>query len=98
MSIAVYARGQLVRLSNNFQDADSADVDPTTVSLEVMPPDSGSPDTYTYAGSQISRTDAGDYYIDIEASQEGTWYYRWVSTGTGQGAVEGQFEVAPSPF
>lgn len=49
----------------------------------------------TYNGAS-----GGLYYVDLVpgAGEDGTWSWRWVSTGTPAQAEEGSFDVADSPF
>jgi hypothetical protein len=97
--IKVYALGQLVRVTGLFEDDAGTDIDPATVTLEVLSP-SGVVSTYVYQGSPdtVERDSVGNYHVDVTANEIGDWFYVWTSTGTGQGAEEGQFMVAPSHF
>ena len=83
----------------NFRDADSDDVDPTTVAIRVMSP-SGTDTTYTYGtDAEVGKSSVGDYYADITPTESGRWHYRWQTTGTGVAiAIEGTFLVQASAF
>ena len=82
-------------ISTAFANSAGAAVDPTTISLTVRDP-SGTESTYTYALGTVSRSALGNYFKQFTPDASGTWYYRWVSTGTGLGAEEGMFYVRTS--
>jgi hypothetical protein len=97
MSINVYDFGDVVRLAASYTES------PTAVFLILNPP-SGTIVEHEYASPETTiqtGATAGSYFADIEASEAGTWYYEWKSTGTGQAAEQGQFVVrntnAPEP-
>lgn len=99
MTINVHDVGDPVRIAATFLDLSGDPVDPATVELHVMDP-SGNIGIFHYEASptDIVRVSTGSFYKDVEADEPGDWYYRWVSTGPGQGAEPGQFVVAPTPF
>lgn len=82
MTIGIYDKGDLVRISGAFTLAGVA-LDPTTVTLKVKDP-SGNVDTYTYALAQVTKASTGNYYKDVSIDEAGYWWYQW----TGTGAVE----------
>jgi len=86
-----YDIGDIVRVSSAFTQSGVA-VDPTTVSLIVLAPDRTAT-TYTVGEGTVLKDSAGNYHVDVPATQTGTYRYRWVSTGTGAAAEEGFFEV-----
>lgn len=86
--------GDKIRITGTFTLADT-NTDPTAVTLKVKDP-SGSIDTYTYAGSSVTRSAAGVYYKDISLDEAGDWYYRWIGTGTVETAEEERFAVRKS--
>lgn len=87
-----YDIGDLARLTATFT-MDGAAVDPSTVSLIVKAPD-GTLTTKVYGtDAELERTATGVYRMDLTITQAGTYRYRWVSTGTGKAAEEGQFDV-----
>lgn len=88
-----------LRIAINFQDDDRTDVDPTTVTFQVLSP-AGATTSYTYGtDAEVIRADTGDYYVDYVPDQSGRWFYRWASTGSGTAiAMEGDFVVVRSPF
>lgn len=87
--------GQLVRLTCSFYVGTTL-TDPTGVNAKVMGPD-GVVDTFAYPGN-ITKDGVGIYHIDTTVDAEGTWHWRWWSTGTAQAADEGNIEVTRSPF
>lgn len=92
-----YDLGDLVRVSAPFTLVSSgAAVDPTVVKCSVRDP-SGNVVTYVYlTDAALVRDSAGNYHLDVDADEAGTWCYRWWSTGTGQAAEENQFTVRPA--
>ena len=90
-----YDIGDRVRLTLDVQEA-GAYVDPTSVVLKVKKPDN-TVTTYTYGVSaDVVRSDEGRYYILVSITVAGAWYYRWETTGPGQGAEEGAFTALKS--
>lgn len=89
--------GDLVRTSAVFSNQTTGlAMDPTVVKLSVCTPD-GVVVTYVYGTDAIVVKDStGHYHADLDANQDGLWYYRWWSTGTGQAADELEFEVLPA--
>jgi hypothetical protein len=93
-----YDVGALVRCSGVFTNRSGTAVDPTVVGFKVKNP-SGTVTTYTYgSGAQVVRDSAGHYHVDVDANAPGQWHYRFYSTGTGQAASEGVFDVDDSAF
>lgn len=94
-----YPYGATVRLktSTPFANAAGTATDPTTITLRVLAPD-GTETSYTYAGGQLTRVAAGDYYRDVTVTQVGTWTQRWEGTGTVAAVHESQFWVKPTAF
>lgn len=86
-----YDIGDVVRIYGAFSQA-SIPIDPSTVTLQVAAPDATSV-TYTYAGATIVKDSVGNYHVDIDILQRGTYRYRWSSTGTGKAAEENWFQV-----
>jgi hypothetical protein len=87
-----YDKGDLIRCAGNFQTA-SVDVDPSTVTFKVKAP-AGTVTTYVYlTDAQVVKDSVGDYHVDVSASEDGQWWYRFESTGTGQAAAENSFYV-----
>lgn len=71
--------------------------DPTTISLSIIDP-SGDPSTYTYASASVTKDGVGLYSKDLSLSEEGTYRWRWLTTGTCAGADEGEVLVKSSAF
>ncbi len=89
-SISTYDIGDMVRIEARFVGSDLGNVDPSTISVSVETP-SGVTTTYTFP-TQIQRRSSGVYYIDVEATEHGTWVYRWASTSV-KAAEEGRFII-----
>jgi hypothetical protein len=98
MSFNAYDEGDLLVLSAVFTDRLSAVIDPTTVSFKIKDPE-GVVTTYIFGtDSELIKDSTGNYHIDISVNTPGQWYYRFESTGTGQAAEEGQFQIKPGYF
>lgn len=83
--------GDAAKLSMTFS-VDGTNTDPTTVSLEVKAPDA-TVTTYTYAGSQITKTATGVYTKTLTPTAVGTYNYSWIGTGAAAGAEQGAITV-----
>ena len=93
--MAKYDLGDEVRCTGTFTDPNNSNaaVDPTVVKVSVRNPAS-TVTTYTYlTDAAVIKSATGIYYIDVDASSAGRWYYRWFSTGTGKAAEEESFTV-----
>jgi hypothetical protein len=91
---AIHHLGDLVKLSATFLDAETGlALDPDVVKLSVKPPDPATTTTHTYGASSIVKDAVGEYHFNQDANADGTWYYRWWSTGNGQAAEEKKFKV-----
>lgn len=91
--INLYLVGALVRTRGVFKNAAGTAVDPDAVQFKVRTP-SGVITTYNYVtDAQLVRVSTGSYYVDVSASEPGTYRYRFSSTGTGQAADEWEFSV-----
>lgn len=90
-----FEKGQLVRISSEFQDSTGAYIDPTVVKFDWRI-NSGTTTTYTYP-TTIVKDATGKYHVDLDTSSPGsvpaTYFVRFYSTGTGQAANEDSFEV-----
>ena len=93
-----YDVGDVVRCTGAFANRSGVAVDPTAVFCKVRKPD-GTITTYTF-GTDAALVNAavGSYYVDVEATAEGIWNYRFYSTGAGQAAGETAFRVRVSSF
>lgn len=73
-------------------------VDPAAVFCKVKAPDD-TVTSYQYGvGVSIVKVEDGKYQLVVNATQEGRWFYRWYSTGSGKAAGEREFVVARSQF
>lgn len=96
--MGTYYVGNLVRVSVVFTNSVGTAVDPTAVKCQVRTP-AGVVTTYTYGTDpEVVKDSTGNYHLDVNASTEGLWRYRWYSTGTGQAAAEGAFDIPDSLF
>jgi hypothetical protein len=92
-NIGICDQGDLVRLWGEFRDGDQDPIDPTTVKLSIRYP-GGKVVTYTYGvDAALIKDSTGNFYLDFDASTHGTVYYRFFSTGAGQGADEQSLTV-----
>jgi hypothetical protein len=90
-----YDIGDKVRLTLDVQEI-GAYVDPSTVVLKVKKPDT-TVTTYTYGvGADVVKSATGRYFVLVSITAAGAWYYRWETTGPGQGAEEGAFTALKS--
>ena len=90
--------GDLVRCEGRFTNLVGTLIDPATVTFKIKDPN-GAVTTYSYpADAQVIKSATGIYYVDVNATKAGTWYYRFYSTGTSQAAGETAFKVAASQF
>ncbi len=95
MGINVYDIGDYPKISGAFTDENDVAADPSDVSLAYEDP-SGNVTTLVYGvDAALVKASPGNYYAEIEADEAGDWHYRWIATGTGAGAQEGQFVVRP---
>lgn len=93
-----YVIGNQIRVSAAFANSVGVAVDPTVVKCQVYTPAEVAT-TYTYGVDlAVVRDSAGHYHLDVDANLSGVWRYRWYSTGTGQAAAEGSFDVPASVF
>lgn len=94
----IYDVGDVVRCSVAYANSADVAVDPTAVFCKVRKPD-GTITQYTYgADAALVKQSPGSYYLDVEATAAGVWYYRFYSTGVGQAAGETSFRVRTSNF
>jgi hypothetical protein len=89
---SVYDLGDLVRVTFTFKDASGVVADPSVVRFEWKLEQGGTPTAFLYP-TGIVKDSTGVYHYDIDASAEGTYFYRAWSTGTGQAAAEDSFFV-----
>lgn len=89
-----YHVGDRVRCTGTIKDTTPTEIDPSAVFAWVRTP-AGTITTYEYGvDAELVRADLGDYYIDVDVTAHGTWYYGFYSTGTGKAASgDGVFSV-----
>jgi len=87
-----YVSGQKIWLQATFVDLDGAYVDPTAITLYVTTPTEV---TTTYLKAVLTRPSAGIYGIAVSVAVAGIWQWGVRSTGVGQAAEQGWFEVMP---
>lgn len=93
-----YDVGDLVRVTGTLTDSAGDTLDPTAAYCKVKDP-SGHVTTLVYGVDEaLARDSSGVYLTDIDVDEAGTWYYRFYSTGIGQGASEAYFFVKSSNF
>jgi hypothetical protein len=94
-----YTKGTLVNCRATFTDPVSGSVvDPTTVTFRVKNP-SGITTTWTYGPDlELEKESTGHYKAQVNANQQGSWSYRFESTGPYQGAREATFDVEGGAF
>lgn len=97
MAVNQYLRGRVVRVTGTVVNENGTPVNPTTMTFKVKNP-AGTTTTYVYGtDSQVVRPSTGSFYVDVTASTEGRYQYRWEST-TPNGADEGEFRCDGGNF
>lgn len=84
-----YAFGTTVTLSTTLKVGGVA-TDPTDITLYIKKPGQA---LITVPKSQLVHPTTGTYSFDVLCNTSGTWWYRFVSTGTAAGAEEAPFSV-----
>jgi hypothetical protein len=98
MGINRYDKGDIVRVFGEFRNLAGALIDPTNLSIKFTNID-GVVTTYIYGtNAELARDSTGIFHADLVANLAGRWYYRWQSTGVGQGGQEGEFVVESGAF
>jgi hypothetical protein len=93
-----YDIGDVVRCKVNIKDLSDVDIDPTALNFRFKTP-SGQETEYKYGVSpELVQESVGNYYVDVPIYEHGRFYYRFWSTGIGQGAVRGHFYVNKNDF
>jgi len=93
MPVNFYDKGDVVVVSAAFTDRNGTLIDPATVTFKIKDP-SGTTTAYIFGtNGELVKDSVGNYHVDVPVSLEGTWQYRYESTGTGQAAEEGQFKI-----
>ena len=84
-----FYQGNLIRVTATFRDIDRNLVDPTVVTARIEDP-AGTETVYIYnSGPQIVRVSVGVYYVDVDLTAKGIWYYRFEGTGAVKAASQG---------
>lgn len=92
--------GDLVHIAGAFVDSAGTALDPTTVRFYYRVEAVGTTTTLTYpTNAALVKESTGNYYVDIDTSDNGGWYYwRWRGSGAvGQGTTHGSFYVRNTP-
>ena len=96
MSVNTYDIGDTTTLTGSFANSDGEATDPTAIQLLIRTP-AGVETEYTYS-DDITRDAEGEYSMVYELTESGTYYYRWVGSGSIVCASEGFLKVRPSRF
>jgi hypothetical protein len=88
----VYDLGDVVVVTAGFKNSAGTLADPDVVKFDWKLEQSGATTTYTYP-TVIVKDSTGVYHVNLNADTEGTYYYRFYSTGTGKAAAEDSFFV-----
>jgi len=86
--MAVFDKGDKVRLSALFEDAAGTDVDPTAVAFKVETP-AGVQSSKTLAANptEVIKDSTGNYHYDLSLNAEGDWFARVEGTGAVEAAT-----------
>ncbi len=96
--VTYYDKGDLIRCSAAFTDAGGSAADPDVIIFKFTTPP-GVTTTYIYdTDVELVKDSTGNYHVDVDGNAEGTWHYRFHSTGSGQAADESLFQVDPGVF
>lgn len=91
-----YDRNDVIRCSVNFKNLAGTDFDPAAVIFKLRTP-AGVESSKTYGTDiELVKDSTGNYHIDFEVLEGGTYYFRF--KGTGAGAGEDSFVVNHSQF
>lgn len=93
-----YVPGNLVECSGEFDDENGDPMDPDNVFFRYKNP-AGAVVTLEFGVDvAVVQDSTGRYHANVDATTHGVWFYRWYSTGNGQGADEKSFTVRKSEF
>ena len=96
MAISTYDMGDEVRCTSTFTTASGGPVDPTTITFKIKDP-SDNTTTYIYGtDTEVIKSSVGIYYMDVDADEAGTWWFRCESTGVAKATEEDCFFVDAS--
>ena len=89
--------GDVVKTSGSFK-VSTILTDPSTVYFAYSTPSRNS-GSYLYGtDTELVRSGTGRYYVNIPASEAGTWRWRFVGTGSAAVTEEGMWHVNKSRF
>jgi hypothetical protein len=84
--------GDYVKIVGEFYSNDIY-TDPATVEITITSP-TGIVYYYIYGvGTDIKKEGIGIYYIELEGTESGLWYYYWKATGNVKGTEPGKFFI-----
>lgn len=100
MAHSYYVGNQVICTATFTLVSTGAAVDPTNVFFQVkMPEPPGTITTYQFGVDlEIANPSVGTYTATINITDDGIWYQRWYSTGTGMAAAESRIDAKPSEF
>ena len=97
--MAAYQRGQSVKLSVAFTDANGAAANPTMVTCKVEEPDKTETTYTSISVPAITNPSTGAFQLILAPDQSGNHTYRWTgTTGAAIAVDEDQFHVLLSMF
>lgn len=97
--MASYDKGDLIRCTGTFTDADGVATDPASVFFKVRDPYRNVTVEYEYGvDAALIKSATGIYYSDVSGDVVGKYFYTYYSTGIGQAAGENDFDVSKSEF
>ena len=94
----VFQKGAVVLFEASFTNVAGVLVDPSAVTFKLKNP-AGVITSYVYGtDDEVVKAAVGKYSAELPIDAVGPWYWRWESTGEGQGAEEGEIRVPTSQF
>lgn len=95
MTINVYQKGDLARVTALFKNAAGTATDPTAVSFKYTKP-SGTTVTLVYlTDAGLVKDSTGNYHVDIDITEAGWWHNSFIGTGAVQAVEHAEFNVMP---
>lgn len=94
-----YTAGDLIQVQGVWTTLAGVPVNPTQVTLKYNITVNGATSPPVTIGGGFSNPTIGTYQYDLDTTnQPGYWQYEWISTGIGQAAQAGSFQVDPLPI
>lgn len=93
-----FVLGELVRVSAAFTNLVGAAADPAAVRFKYKDPEGAATSLVYGVDAALVRDSEGNFHVDIDANQPGTWKWKFYATGTGQTADTGSFTVEADEF